>query len=379
MLSNSSITADSSTLQYAYDGEGNRVRKELAGGAETHYVRGAGGEVLAVYENGSLQFHNILAGANIIGTWDGTQRRYFLKDHLGSVRTTVDQSGNVDGYDDYYPFGLTMPGRSSNSANPNDNYKFTGHERDDEAGLNLIHMNARTYDPVIPRFLQIDPHYDNYPETSPYAYVGNNPLIYSDPTGKDWYLNLQEGRVVWFDGSDDRYDDGFVNIGELNGLDGTSIGDITDRLGELGYEYGMSAEEGLVVDTEGRYKAWAMEQIFSPENVGLIFSLGYAGSVDGTRQQATSLATQEVQTVVQNSTGTLQRAKELAQSWLGKGYRTITNKAGDKIYISKDGTRKIRFDMNNPGGDKQHMHLEVLKNGKWKDATDTHRIYPKQN
>ena len=180
-------------------------------------------------------------------------------------------------------------GRSSNSSNPNDDYKFTGYEKDDEARLDLYHANARGYDPVLGRFLQIDPHHFNYPGISSYAYVVNNPLIYSDPTGKDWYLNLQQGRVVWFDGSDDRYDDGFVNIGELNGLDNTSIGDITDRLDELGYEYGMSAEEGLVVDTEGRYKAWAMEQIFSPGNVGMIFSLGYAGSVDATRRQGSAV------------------------------------------------------------------------------------------
>ena len=343
---------------------------QLAAGATTVQV------TLKVYSNHGYTDEETLTYT--IKEYKG--RKYFIKDHLGSVRTTVNRDGKVLGYDDYYPFGLTMPGRSSNSANPNDKYKFTGHELDQEAGLNLINANARMMDPVIGgRFLQIDPHYDNYPGVSPYAYVGNNPLIYSDPTGKDWYLNLQQGTVVWFDGSDDRYDDGFVNIGELNGLDGTSVGDITDRLDELGYEYGMSAEKGLVVDTEGRYKAWAMEQIFSPENVGLILMLGEAVGAPSPRRQATNLVTQEAQTVVQNSTGTLQKAKELAQSWLGKGYRTITNKAGDKIYISRDGTRKIRFDMNNPGGDKQHIHLEVLENGKWKDATDTHRIYPKQN
>jgi hypothetical protein len=48
-----------------------------------------------------------------------------------------------------YPFGLTMPGRSSNTANPNDNYKFTGHERDDEAGINLMYAGARYSDLVL--------------------------------------------------------------------------------------------------------------------------------------------------------------------------------------------------------------------------------------
>lgn len=178
------MIAGVNTLQYAYDSEGNRVKKKLESGVEIHYVRGAGGETMAVYTDDDIQFQNILAGSDIIGTWDDTERKYFLKDHLGSVRTTVDQSGNVDGYDDYYPFGLVMPGRSSNSANPNDNYKFTGHERDDEAGINLDYMMARNYDPVLGRFLQIDPYAAKFPNLSPYNYALNNPLRFIDPDGR---------------------------------------------------------------------------------------------------------------------------------------------------------------------------------------------------
>ncbi|WP_409029386.1 RHS repeat domain-containing protein [Gracilimonas sediminicola] len=172
------------TLQYAYDAEGSRVKKKVSGGTDTHYIRGANGETVAVYQGGSAEFFNILAGAEIIGTYDGSQRRFFLKDHLGSIRTTVDQGGAVDGYDDYYPFGLVMPGRSSNSANPNDNYKYTGHERDDEVNLTLDYMGARYYDPIIGRFLQIDPYAAKFPNVSPYVYALNNPVNMWDPDGR---------------------------------------------------------------------------------------------------------------------------------------------------------------------------------------------------
>ena len=38
-----------------------------------------------------------------------------------------------------YPFGLTMSGCSAKTANPNDNYKFTGYEKDDEASFNIVY------------------------------------------------------------------------------------------------------------------------------------------------------------------------------------------------------------------------------------------------
>ncbi len=47
--------------------------------------------------------------------------------------------------------------------------------------------------------------------------------------------------------------------------------------------------------------------------------------------------------------------------WLGKDYKTVTNKAGDNIFMSKAGQRKMRFDTKNPFGDAPHIHLEIQK------------------
>ena len=75
----------------------------------------------------------------------------------------------------------------------------------------------------------------------------------------------------------------------------------------------------------------------------------------------------------------VQAAYKSAREWLGEGARTITNKAGDLILVSKDGLRKMRFDINNPHGYAPHIHLQSFRNGKWRDAiSGKHHIYPKK-
>ncbi len=96
---------------------------------------------------------------------------------------TLDEDGNVAGYDDYYPFGMVMPGRSMNNSNPNSKYKFTGKERDEETHYD--YFGARYYDSRIGRWLAVDPLADKHPGSSPYNYTLNNPLKYIDPDGKD--------------------------------------------------------------------------------------------------------------------------------------------------------------------------------------------------
>jgi len=141
----------------------------------------------------------------LIITYTEIQEAYYLKDHLGNIRVTVDGNGDVVTADDYYPFGLQMPGRSYNIAMTSNLYKYSSKELDEESGLDWYSFGARYYDPVIGRFLSVDPFAHKYAGWNPYNYVGNNPLNLIDPTGETWvYVATSDttGYHQWVDDSD---------------------------------------------------------------------------------------------------------------------------------------------------------------------------------
>ncbi|MFA6119205.1 MAG: hypothetical protein WCT85_06040 [Parachlamydiales bacterium] len=54
------------------------------------------------------------------------------------------------------------------------------------------------------------------------------------------------------------------------------------------------------------------------------------------------------------------------KQWLKEDYRIITNEAGDKAFLSKDGLRRVRFDFNDAVPHKNiHAHIEIKVNNKW--------------
>ena len=50
----------------------------------------------------------------------------------------------------------------------------------------------------VQRFSSVDPHAENYYSHSPYAYVGNNPIIRTDPTGMDWVVRVVDGVTEYY-------------------------------------------------------------------------------------------------------------------------------------------------------------------------------------
>ncbi len=173
------ITKSGTIYNYRYDHAGLRVYKQE--GDNIHTLRGAFGEVLASYKNGSHDYWNIVRpDGSVIGRREGSTRLYYHRDHLGSTRAVVNASGTVVQTYDYYPFGLEMPGRSLTTGSTA-RERFTGHERDEEVGLD--YMQARRYAAEFGRFLSVNPLADKMPSWNPYHYTFNNPINLVDSLG----------------------------------------------------------------------------------------------------------------------------------------------------------------------------------------------------
>lgn len=169
-------------ITYRYNADGQRIYKKVGSMEAEHYIMD-GDQNLAVFnENGSLKYWNIF-GNGLAGRLDASgDKFYYIKDHLGSTRAVIDNSGTVVEAHDYYPFGLRIPARSYTTGEETKE-KFTGKERDSETGLD--YFGARYYWPAGGRWLAVDPLAEKYPEWSPYNYTLNNPINNFDPDGRE--------------------------------------------------------------------------------------------------------------------------------------------------------------------------------------------------
>ena len=154
-----------------------------------HYVR-AGDETVAIKTWSKVG----------TGTY-APQVRYPHRDHLGSVVAITTETGTVESRSSFDVWGKrrdpntwVTPAPGTFTAAPTATDRgYTGHEHVDELGL--VHMNGRIYDPEIGKFLSADPTLQ-FPESTQgynrYAYAGNNPLTFTDPSGFSFWKSLMK-------------------------------------------------------------------------------------------------------------------------------------------------------------------------------------------
>ena len=96
------------------------------------------------------------SGGRFVADASGVLRpQIHILDHLGSVRSIVDKSGNVVERDSYYPYGERWEdGSIEQSGN---RYRYNGKEEQSDFSLPYLDYGARMYDPATGRWLTQDP------------------------------------------------------------------------------------------------------------------------------------------------------------------------------------------------------------------------------
>jgi hypothetical protein len=95
---------------------------------------------------------------------------------------------------------------------------------------------ARFYDPSLGRWHVKDPlaETDHNINQSPYNYVSNNPLLYIDPDGLDWYSHDSTGALHWYNGNyadeNKSAPDGYSHLGGNYYFGDAGVYDLIGRL-----------------------------------------------------------------------------------------------------------------------------------------------------
>ncbi len=196
-----SIThANGNGSQFAYGPEGNRWRQVATTGGVAETTVYVDGMFEKVTRGGATTWRHYVTApggtAVLLRYGDGTPaaQRYLALDHLGSTDRVLDAAGNVIAAASFGPFGERRKATWTGTPTAAELAKlaaatrdgFTGHEQLDN--VELVHMNGRVYDPLLGRFISADPYVTRTSDGQSfnrYAYVLNNPLAFTDPSGFD--------------------------------------------------------------------------------------------------------------------------------------------------------------------------------------------------
>lgn len=161
---------------FGYDAFGRRITRSINSQA-TNYLYDRADIVQEL--SGTTPTVDMLNGVGVderhTCNCNGSQRT-LLTDALGSAIALTNSSGSVETEYTYEPFGSTSASgtSSSNSA------QFTGREND---ATGLYYYRARYYSPSLQRFISEDPIGFSGGDKNLYAYVGNSPTNFTDPSG----------------------------------------------------------------------------------------------------------------------------------------------------------------------------------------------------
>jgi RHS repeat-associated protein len=303
------------TARYVYDADGQRVRKVIErqnGTREKECIYLGNFEVYREYNGNGI---DIKLERETLHMTDDQQRialmetktqdtsqppvanpqalvRYQLGNHLDSASLELAADGALISYEEYYPYGATAFQAGPTAAELSlKRYRYTGKERDEESGL--YYHGARYYAPWLGRWSSCEPDISRYLHYSPYIYVLNNPIRYTDEDGRSAKEKIMSYLEFGLQGIR------FIVLAMIGGLAGAILGGVAGGLiggfsgGPLwavgGTLLGSLAGAALGLVTGAAYALltwkWAREKIFGWIGSGLQSA---AESVWGGMQKAWS-------------------------------------------------------------------------------------------
>ena len=105
-------------------------------------------------------------------------------------------SGSFVEENHYYPFGMLIEDLSTD-VSKGQKYKYNGKELQTDLNYNVEDYGARHYDPVIARWMHVDPLAEKYRRWSPYNYALDNPVRFIDPDGMQVGIFLTLGAAEY--------------------------------------------------------------------------------------------------------------------------------------------------------------------------------------
>ena len=167
-----------------YDAEGLRFEL-LENGRRTSFV----------YHNGELlqeegreeQGTSYHLGAGMEAFRRGQELSYYHRDEQLSTVFVTDGQGEIRNSYQYDAFGMSL----GTTEKLNNRIRYTGQQYDDVTGQ--YYLRARYYNPVAGRFMQEDVYQGD--GLNLYAYCGNNPVVYDDPSGYERKACPPQGKI----------------------------------------------------------------------------------------------------------------------------------------------------------------------------------------
>jgi len=276
------------------------------------------------FRRGMRSLINIAARGGIIlglllillgNTWAAEKVTYYYTNEQGTVLATTDETGAILTVADHSPYGARVLGT------PEQGPGYTGHVNDADTGL--VYMQQRYYDPVVGRFLSIDPVMPVAGQIMTFgrfSYANNNPVRNVDPDGRQATMGMPE-EAVHLTYSEGQKFVGFIVPGFSCATQGCSAGG-----------WAMEAAGVLPVGKVGKLGNLAVKAVEAGSAAERAVSI--ASTMGARTQRSVTIAVTETKEGVKVVSSSEGRLRPAARAALGEGEVAAKGAAGTHAEVN---------------------------------------------